>query len=186
MADKDIEDQKCPGVAEVRRVIGGDAAYVQGHRPLGDPEDGAPCSPGIVEAQHADRGPSACSLPACLRGKSSVSSRSSISRSGSVILVSAVHSNPEHAVRRALQPQVGPGEPVLPLQKLDNARDVPPSVTGSASPRNVSSPARSSMSGRASAFRIHCRRRSAVTRYTTSPSTRNQIVTSCGRPVFRP
>jgi hypothetical protein len=62
MADEDVEEQKRPGVAEVRRVIGRDAAHVQGHRLPGDPEDGATCSPGIVEAQHADRRPSACSL----------------------------------------------------------------------------------------------------------------------------
>jgi hypothetical protein len=64
MAEEDVEEQKRPGVAEVRRVIGRDAAHVQGHRPLGDPEDGATCSPGIVEAQHADRVPSTCSLTA--------------------------------------------------------------------------------------------------------------------------
>ena len=53
-------------------------------------------------------------------------------------------------------------------------------------PSKISFPMRSCTAERTVTLRGHCRWRFAVTRYTVSLSTKNQIVTSYGLPLRRP
>jgi hypothetical protein len=58
VADEHIEQEKRPGMAEMDRIVGGDTAHVQGHRPPVSLEGEPTPSPRLVEGQHDDRSPS--------------------------------------------------------------------------------------------------------------------------------
>jgi hypothetical protein len=55
--DEHVEQKKRPGMAKMGRIVGGDAAHVQGHRPPVSPEGDPTPSARVVEGQHDDRSP---------------------------------------------------------------------------------------------------------------------------------